>query len=147
MYKRQVIDPLPATFYSFLAAAGPDLTVENFARAMFEAAPTVGALTAPSLSWGAEGRWPDEMEPDHFGVDDITEVWWNPDYVGRDELDREGPGMYMFVDGGVRYLWGEQPDTDPKVFTMDGAIAMYEEPPEAEQSPYFDPLPSAPTNN
>ena len=55
--------------------------------------------------------------------------------------------MYLFVDGGVRYLWGEQPDTDPKVFTMDGAIAMYEEPPEAEQSPYFDPLPSAPTNN
>ncbi|MCH2443416.1 MAG: hypothetical protein MK191_06755, partial [Acidimicrobiales bacterium] len=142
-----VMDPFPATFYSFLAAAGPDLTVENFARAMLAAEPTARAITQPSLSWGTEGRWPEDMEPDHFGVDDITEVWWNPSQVGRDELDREGPGMYMFVDGGVRYLWGEQPDTDPKVFTMDGAIAMYEEPPEAEQSPYYDPLPSAPANN
>ena len=139
-----VIDPFPALFYSILTAVGPDLTISNFARAMLEAAPTSTGLTVPSISFGAEGRWPAHMEPDHFGVDDVAEVWWSPGQVGRDELDREGEGMYMFVDGGRRYLLGEMPDTDPAAFVLEGAVAVYEEPPEAEAAPWYDPLPSAP---
>ena len=82
----------------------------------------------------------------HFGVDDITEVWWSPTEVGIDELRNEGEGMYMFVDGGVRYLLGEMPEAPPKAFDPEGVISMYSEAPESEQSPYYDPLPSAPVN-
>jgi len=141
-----VMDPLPAFFYATLTAVGPDLTRENFAAAITSGDPTVTALTAPSISFGDTGRWPADMEPDHFGVDDITEVWWDAEAVGPDELRNEGTGMYQFVDGGLRYLPGEIPETTPKVFDTDGAVALYDEPPESEQSPYYDPLPSAPVN-
>jgi hypothetical protein len=141
-----VIDPNPALFYAVLTAVGPDLTIENFADRLSEAPPTARGLTVPSISFGSEGRWPADLEPDHRGVDDITEVWWSPTEVGIDELRREGEGMYMFVDGGVRYLLGEMPETPPKAFDPEGAISMYMEAPESEQSPYYDPLPSAPVN-
>ena len=130
-----------------LTAIGPDLTIENLADQLFEASPTARGLTVPSISFGDEGRWPADMEPDHFGVDDITEVWWNPTKVGIDELRNEGEGMYMFVDGGMRYLLGEMPETPPKAFDPEGAISMYAESPDSEQSPYYDPLPSAPVND
>ena len=142
-----VIDPYPATFYSILTGVGPDLSIYNFARTLFEANPTATGLTVPSISFGDKERWPSHFEPDHFGVDDVSEVWWNPDEVGNDELDREGTGMYMFVDGGVRYQWGEMPLTDPRVFDPEEAVSMYEEPPQGEQSPWYEPLPSAPALN
>ena len=141
-----VIDPLPALFYAVLTAVGPDLTIEAFADRLMAADPTQRGLTVPSISFGDKDRWPDELEPDHRGVDDITEVWWNPDEVGLDELGNEGPGMYMFVDGGVRYLLGEMPEDPPRAFDPEGAVSMYAEAPEEEQSPWYDPLPSAPVN-
>ena len=141
-----IIDPFPAVFYSVLAGVGPQLTIENFAQALEQADPTTRGITVPTLSWGVKERWPAELEPDHFGADDVTEVWWNADLVGLDELRREAAGMYMFVDGGTRYLLGEMPDTTPDVFDPDGAVAMYDSAPEAEQAPSYEPLPSAPVH-
>ena len=39
------------------------------------------------------------------------------------------------------------PETPPKAFDPEGAISMYAESPDSEQSPYYDPLPSAPVND
>ncbi|MDH3707069.1 MAG: hypothetical protein OES57_13445 [Acidimicrobiia bacterium] len=133
-----VMDFFPSTFYAVVQGVGLDLTAENYQAALFAGEPTQRAITAPSLSWGADGRWPEV--PDYGGIDDITEIWWDTDLVGFDELDREAPGMYQFVDGGVRYLPGEIPERDTKAFDPDGAVAVYDDRPAEEASPDYEPL-------
>lgn len=135
-----VLDPFPGLFYAALQGAGPNLTPETFSDALAGGDPTATALTAPSISYGTKGRWPEALEPDFLGIDDVTEFWWDAEAVGLDELEREAPGMYQYVDGGVRYLLGSQPDTDPKVFDPDGTVALYTERPAAEPVPLYDPL-------
>jgi hypothetical protein len=122
-----------------LQGVGPDLTHQTFADSLMNSTPTQrGAITAPSLSWGSDhGLWPDDELPDVNGIDDVSEVWWDPDTVGVDELDREGAGVYQYVDGGIRYLPGEWPDTDPKVFDLDGAVDRYVEVPASEDPPDY----------
>ncbi len=123
---------------ALLQGAGPNLTHESYAESMLAAAPTRrGAITAPSISFGDQGIWPDEILPDLNGIDDVSEVWWDPDTIGIDELEREGAGVYQYVDGGTRYLPGEWPDTDPKVFDPDGAVDRYVERPESETPPDY----------
>jgi hypothetical protein len=133
----ELLYAIPTLFYSVVQGIGPDLTYENFRNALFAAEPTTRAITNPSLSWGepSKGRW-DEV--DYQGIDDATEIWWNPDATGPDEIGNEGSGMYMFVDGGKRYLLGEWPEDDPKVFDEDGAVAIYDEAPEGEEYPDYE---------
>ncbi len=135
-----VITPVPNTFYAFLQATGPNLTIETFNQAAFDAEPTARAVTGPSLSWGTEGIWPDDFEPDYRGVDDIAEIWWDPTAEGPDEIDRTAPGLWQFADGGVRYKPGEIPEGPPKAFDPDGAITIYTEPPPEEARPTYEPI-------
>ncbi|MDZ7731748.1 MAG: hypothetical protein U5R31_00345 [Acidimicrobiia bacterium] len=132
----ELVYPIPSFFYSILQGVGPDLTHENFAEAAFNADPTARGVTVPSLSWGGpeKGRWD---EPDYQGVDDGTEIWWDPDASGPDETGTEGTGMYRYVDGGERYLPGEWPEEDPDVFVEEGSVTIYDEPPEAEVAPDY----------
>ena len=125
--------------FALLQGTGPDLTHESFTDTMLNSAPTRrGAITAPSLSFGSDkGLWPDELLPDLNGIDDVSEVWWDPDTVGVDELDREGPGVYQYVDGGLRYLPGSWPETDPKVFDPEGAVDRYVTRPASEDPPDY----------
>ena len=141
-----VIDPYPALFYSILSATGPNLTMENFADVMLTFAPTTRGVTVPSISFGYSGRWPEHLEPDYRGIDDITEIWWDADAVGEDDLGVSGSGMYQHVNGGERYLLGEFPEAETEVFNPDNSVAMYMQTPEAEASPYYEPL-SATANN
>lgn len=120
----------PNTFFSVIQAAGPDLTHESFRDALFAGSPSPSGVTNPALSWGDHGIWP---ETDYFGVDDATEVWWDPDATGPSETGAEGRGMYAYVDGGRRYLPGGWPETDPAVFDDEGAVVLYDEPPPQEQ--------------
>jgi hypothetical protein len=138
-----LIQPYPAVFYAILQGVGPNLTAEGFRDAIFTAEPTArGALTQVSLSWGEKDVWPiADMEPDYNGVDDVSEIWWDPDETGIDELGDETTGMYQFVDGGKRYLPGEWPDTESKAFDPEGAVSMYLDRPPSEVPPDYDPLP------
>ena len=56
-----VITPVPNTFYAFLQATGPNLTIETFNEGAFSGEPTRRAVTGVSLSWGTQGIWPDEF--------------------------------------------------------------------------------------
>lgn len=129
----------PALFYAVVQGLGPNLTAQGFQDALFAAPPTPRALTQPSLSYGNKGIWP---ETDYMGVDDATEVWWNPDATGADEIQRNGKGMYEYVAGGQRYLPGEWPDTPTTAFQPEGAVTVYPEPPSSEQVPTY-PSPAA----
>ena len=129
-----VLDPQPALLFPVLQAVGPELTHKRFRDALFVADATARAISQPSLSWGDKQRWPESITlPDYLGVDDATEIWWNPTEVGPDELAREAEGMWMFVDGGKRYLAGEWPETDPAAFDPEGAISIYTERPPGEE--------------
>ncbi|MDX2381355.1 MAG: hypothetical protein QNM02_16535, partial [Acidimicrobiia bacterium] len=130
-----VITPTPGTFYAVLQGVGPNLTIETFNEAFFAGEPTRSALTAGSLDWGDTGRWPAGLEPDYFGTDDISEIWWDPNEVGLDEIDKEGVGMWRWIDGGLRYLLGEIPVGAPDAFVMEGSVAIYAERPAGEAIP------------
>ncbi len=122
--------------YAAVQGVGPTLTPQNFKDALFAADPTRRAVSAPSLSWGDKGIWPYD---DYAGLDDATELWWDPSSTGPDEIQRQGQGMYRYVDGGKRYLPGEWPDTDPKVFVADDSVDIYRTPPAGEGAPDYPP--------
>jgi hypothetical protein len=129
-----------ALFYAAVQGIGPQLTPQNFQAALFAAAPTAHALTQPSLSFGNKGIWP---QTDYNGIDDATEVWWNPTAPGADEVQKQGTGLYEYVDGGKRYLPGQWPTTAPDVFNPTGAVTIYTQVPAAEKVPNY-PSPAPP---
>lgn len=127
-----LLQPSPALFFAVVQGVGPELTHEAFKEALFASDGTTAAISQPFLSWG-ESLWP---EPDYLGLDDATVFWWDPTAVGPDEVRREGEGMYRFVDGGTRYLPGAWP-TEERLFDPDGAVAIYDTPPEGEAPPVY----------
>lgn len=82
------------------------------------------------------------MVPDYNGIDDVSEIWWDPDATGVDELDKDGVGMYQWVNGGQRYLPGQWPETDPDVFNPEGAVSFYVDVPESERAAVDYPSPA-----
>jgi hypothetical protein len=117
-----------------LQGTGPDLTPANFLAALFAAPKPAEALTQPMITYGNHGIWP---QTDYLGIDDATEIWWNPNAVGPDELNHPGKGLYEYVQGGQRYLPGQWPDAGPDVFTTKGAVTIYETVPLAERVPNY----------
>ena len=129
------LSPNLNVLYAVLQGVGPELTPENFQRAIFAAQPTPRAITQPSLSWGDKGLWP---ETDYLGIDDATAIWWDAEARGPDERGDEGEGLWTYVDGGTRYLPGEWPEDDQLAFfDPDGAVALYDERPEGEDVPDY----------
>jgi hypothetical protein len=116
-----------------LQATGPDLTPESFRTALFEELGTTPAITEPYLTYGDRGYWPD---PDYTGVDDAALIWWDPTAEGPDEVRKQGTGMYVFVDGGTRYLPGEWP-TESNLFDPEGGVTIYETPPPEDTPPTY----------
>jgi hypothetical protein len=128
-----IFAPYPGVFFPALQAAGPNLTHDTWKDALFAGNQTMSAISQPSLSWGDHGIWAD---PDYVGIDDATEIWWNPDISGPDEIRKQGQGMYEFIDGGKRYLPGTWP-TEDKAFVLDGAVTIYDTPPPGEAPPAY----------
>jgi hypothetical protein len=128
-----VVAPLPAVFFAVLEGVGPNLTHETWRDSLFNYPPTAHAISQPSLSWGDHGIWPDR---DYVGIDDATQIWWDPSASGPDEIRKEGQGMYEFVDGGKRYLPGEWP-TEDKAFDPTGVVSLYTTPPPGEAPPDY----------
>lgn len=120
----------PALFFAVLQYTGPNLTAETFRDALFASPGTIQAISQPFLTYGDKGYWGGVA--DYQGVDDATAFWWDPTATGLDEIRREGTGMYQYVDGGKRYLPGEWP-TEEKLFVLDGAVAIYDNPPAGEE--------------
>ena len=122
----------PAIVSSGIHYAGPVLTAETFQAGLFRNAPAPsGALTAARISFGDHGIY---RGTDYRGIDDYTEVWWDPDAVGPDETNKEGTGLWRYSEGGRRFLPGEWTDQS-FAFVDDNAPTFYFEVPEAEQVP------------
>jgi hypothetical protein len=129
-----VLYPSPSLFFSALQVAGPNLTPETLQAGLFNLEPTPEAITNPSISFGDHGIWP---YTDYNGIDDATEIFWDPDENGPDEINRDGTGMWRYVDGGKRYLYGEWDDEPSRAFQEEGSVAILEDPPEDERPPDY----------
>jgi hypothetical protein len=127
-----VILPNPLIFFGALQTAGPNLTSEAMVQALYSIDLVGGTITQPGFAYGDHGYYPTLEPPDHNGIEDFTEIWWDPNEPSIDEIGRDGPGSYMYVDGGTRYLPGEWTDED-RAFDPEGAVSVYQEAPEAEQ--------------
>ena len=125
------------TLFTGIHMAGPDLNPTSFARGLFAYPPTgQGFVTAPTTSWGDHGIWP---FTDFTQYDDVTEIWWDPNATGEDEVGNQGKGMYRYVDGGKRYLPGQHPNADPRVFDPNGSPTILGERPANERGPDYPP--------
>jgi hypothetical protein len=141
----EVIFPAQELLFAVLQEVGPNLTRQSFADALFRLEPTPDRLTAVSASWGQHDRWPGIEGDDWEGVDNIARIWWDPEAQGPDELRKEGAGLWRFVEGGKRYLAGEWPEEDFPAFEEEGTSTIYEDTPESEAPPDYEPLaPSSP---
>jgi hypothetical protein len=129
-----VTTPLITLLFVGLQATGPHLNPANFLAALFGAPKPPEALTEPMITYGNHGIWP---QTDYLGIDDATEIWWNPNSSGPDELNHQGKGLYEYVDGGRRYLPGQWPHTAPDVFTTKGAVTIYTTVPPSESVPNY----------
>ena len=127
-----LIYPQVTLFFTGVEHAGPELTVESFRDGLFTMPPTERAVTQPSVSFG-EHRW---SEPDHTGIDDMVELWWDPEAEGPDEGGVEGKGRYRYVDGARRHLVDEW-EGELEVFEEEGSVTGIEEIPEDEQVPDY----------
>jgi hypothetical protein len=126
-----VILPGPAILFAGLQAAGPDLDVESMRAGLLSIAPgEARTITAPGFSYGDHGLW---ETIDYAGIDDFTEVWWDPTVEGDDEIDRPGTGMYRYVDGGVRFRPGEWGGESTPLFDPTNTETVYDEPPADER--------------
>ncbi len=127
-----------------LQAAGPKLTAETFRDGLFSFAHRRDRSRrdgTAAITYGDHGLWPDK--PDYYGIDDFTEIWWDPTATGEDEIRKQGTGMIQFVDGGKRYRLGEW-TSDTKAFNKDGAVVIYDQLPPSETPPSYPPPPGSP---
>lgn len=128
-----VIMPNPSLFFSGVQSAGPELTPETFRDGLFSRPPTPAYESEPSLSFGEQIDW---GYPDYNGSDDMTEIWWDPEATGEDEIGRDGTGMWRYVDGGARYLPGAWTE-ELRVFDPEGSETILDAPPEGETVPDY----------
>lgn len=113
--------------------AGPDLTPETLRDAFFAFDPTSGYTTAFASSYG-EGLWP---WTDYTSADDVTEIWWDAEATGPDELGADGTGLYRYANGGRRYLPGEIGESTATPFDEDGTVTVLDALPEGDRPPDY----------
>jgi hypothetical protein len=70
------------TLFTGVHLAGPELTPETFRDGLFRYPPSGGDPTAPTISRGDHGLWP---EVDYADVDSVAHIWWDPAAEGADE--------------------------------------------------------------
>ena len=129
-----VIYPGPLTFAMGVTMAGPNLTVQSWQKGLFSYPVTnKGQISAAQFSWGNHGVW---SFTDYTAYDDVTEIFWDPQVVGEDEVGNTAAGMYRYVAGGKRYLPGSYPTTEPNVFNNDGAPTVYTQSPDKPPANY-----------
>lgn len=131
-----VINAPIAIMYTGYHMAGPALTPASFRLGMY-ALPLQGegGITTIASAYGDKGLWPWAEDP--VAADDSTEIWWDAEAEGEDEIGLDGTGLYRYVDGGKRFLPGEWPTSTPRAFDTKGTVLIYEKAPPQDQWPCY----------
>lgn len=116
--------------------AGPALKPATFATGLERLkVECKGCITNLAFSFGDNGLWPWKIDP--VAADDATEIWWDREAEGENEIGQEQQGLYRYVAKGKRYLPGTWPKTPPRVFTREGTVLIYNEAPAADKWPCY----------
>lgn len=115
------------TLFRGIHMAGPNLTNATFVQGMLAYPPTGGTPGAPLVY--STRQHPTEIK-------DFVEVFYAANASGPDERGQRGRGMVMKVDGGKRYRLGQWPQSEPRAFDMNGAIAVSDNPPGGGDPPH-----------
>lgn len=119
--------------YTGIHLAGPQLTPTTFRDGMFSFKAASGYITRVATAYGT-GRTP---WPDYHALDDTTDIWWDADTTGKDEIGADGPGMYRYVDRGKRYLLSERPQRPSRAFDPADTTLIYDRRPESDATPSY----------
>lgn len=134
-----------AIMFNGLHLAGPVLTPDSFRAGMYsQPIAGRGGITTIAQSYGDKGLWPWKEDP--VAADDATEIWWDRNAEGEDEIGGQGRGLYRYVLMGKRYLPGEWPGSTPAAFNTANTITIYEKPPTQDQWPCY-PSPATKKND
>ena len=96
--------------FTGIQMAGQHLNPQTFAQGEFKF-PVTGGTPAYPL-WHMTPESPNIIK-------DFTEVYWNPNGSGKDEVNNNSRGILMKANKGKRYLIGQWPTADPSVFGSD----------------------------
>jgi len=121
-------------FYTAVHLAGPVLNPTTFRNALFSYKPAPVGISSFYRSFGNHGLWP---ATDYGVFDDTTEVFWDGNAVGNDEISKPGKGMYRYVNGGKRYLAGQWPRSEPRVFDNTNAPTGLSSLPKQDEYPKY----------
>jgi len=124
----------PLIFFTGVHLAGPHLTPQTFRDGLFRYPSGPTRVTHLHLSWGKHGIWP---QPDYFGGDDATLIWWDPTAKGPDEVGNDGTGMYAYANNGRRYLPGQWPTGEPDVFNPASSVTLFHQLPPNDAPPSY----------
>jgi hypothetical protein len=133
-----LIEAATLQLFTGIHLAGPRLSAATFRDGLFRYPPTGGGPTQPRISWGHHVPG---TNADLGLIDDETEIWFDAKVQGRDEVGRQGVGMYRWSRGGKRYLLGEQPDTPTDAFDPNGAVTGFDQRPPEDRAPDYPPPP------
>lgn len=111
--------------FSGIQMAGPKLNQDTFAQGLFDMPAVGGSPARPLLKFTRQ---------DPTWYKDFSELFWDSTTTGRDEVNKDGAGAFLRVDGGKRYQAGQWPDSAPKVFNKDGAVFTTDNPPGGPQA-------------
>jgi hypothetical protein len=123
--------------------AGPDLTPETFARGQFRIPPAGGGPTLAQVSFGNWGLFPG-LGTDYSGIDDASEIWWDPTVEAPDEIGEPGTGVWRRAHHGERFVNADDvPIPEPFGDPADTVTVMDQLPPE-DTPPDYPPPPGSP---
>ncbi len=108
------------TLFRGIHMAGPHLDNDSFVAGLLSYPKTGGTPASPLVFVTRQN--PTEIK-------DFVEVFYAPNAQGPDERGNRGSGMVMKSNGGKRYQLGQWPTTPPRVFDLNGAIAVSDNPP------------------
>ena len=131
----EIIFQTPWAFYTGIHLAGPNLNPGTFRDGLWSFPPSGGGPTLVKRSFGRHGLWPFD---DYTSFDDVTEIWWDPNAVGENEIGQQGKGLWAYVAGGKRYSYGTWPTSEPSVFNPQGAVTKYDRVPPEDQYPNYE---------
>jgi hypothetical protein len=127
--------PISILYYG-IHMAGSKLTPTAFASGLENLGiQNRGGITTIAYSFGDQGLWQWKIDP--AAADDATEVWWDRQAEGEDEIGQDGTGLYRYVLGGKRYMPGEWPKTNPSAFVTAKTVTIYDKPPPQDAWPCY----------
>jgi hypothetical protein len=90
-------------------------------------------ISNPVLSWGNKlWSWDDYNQ-----TDDGTLVWWDPNASGPAENGVQGNGLYRYMYGGKRYMFGAFPKGSQPWFDANNTQTIFTSVPAPDKAPAY----------